>query len=315
MPLRQKLAPYRSDLALLSVVLIWGVNFAVLKATLEVMHPHVVNIFRFFVSVLVLGWLFGHHTQWNKDKLLAPIRNHPFAVISLGLLGYLLYQVFFIVGVANTTAGSAALLMAAAPLWTAMFAHVFGYERLHTAGWLGLSLTLLGTAVIVFGGTDEVAFGSDVFWGNMLMACAAILWGAYTAFSKPVSRRVHPLGIVFWGVVAAFPFLVGIGVPYAANFSWIDAALWVWLAIIFSGGLSTGIAFAIWNTAVKNVGPSQTAVYGNLVPVVALISGLLLLGEPIWLHQLLGGALIISGLFLTRWARRVRGEVPTPMDT
>lgn len=304
--LRQRLAPYRHDLALLTVVLIWGINFAVLKAALVEVHPHVLNIFRFAVSALVLGGLFARRVDYDVAAFLQPLRDQFYTIVGLGLLGYLFYQLFFILGVAHTTAGSAALIMAGAPLWTALFGHVFGFDRMVPAGWLGLGFTLVGTAVIVFGGTDEVAFGSDVFLGNALMVMAALLWGAYTAFNKPATQRADPIGLTFWGVMVAFPFLVAIGLPYAAAGEGLVISGWVWAAIIFSGGLSTGWAFAVWNTAVHKVGPSQTAIYGNLVPVVALLSGLLMLGEPIWPLQLAGGALIIGGLILTRWARHTR---------
>lgn len=310
--LHQRFAPYRHDVALLTVVLVWGINFVVLKAALAEVHPHVLNIFRFAVSIAVLGWLFARRVAYDMGAFVRPIRDRFYTILSLGLLGYLFYQLFFILGVAHTTAGSAALIMAGAPLWTALFGHVFGFDRMLPAGWLGLLLTLAGTAVIVFGGTDEVAFGSDVFLGNALMVVAALLWGAYTAFNKPATRRADPIGLTFWGVVVAFPFLVAIGMPYAMADQGLAMTGWVWAAIIFSGGLSTGWAFAVWNTAVHKVGPSQTAVYGNLVPVVALVSGLLVLGEPIWPLQLIGGALIVGGLILTRWARHARARGPSP---
>jgi len=313
------LTPYKNDIALVAVVLIWGVNFAVLKAALVELHPHVLNVLRFAISALVLGWLFAHRVEYDLQAFLQPMRKRLWTIVGLGLLGYLFYQLFFIIGVANTTAGSAALIMAGAPLWTALFGHVFGFDRMVMAGWLGLSLTLIGTAVIVFGGTDEVAFGSDVFLGNTLMVIAAMLWGAYTAFNKPATASADPIGLTFWSVIVAFPFLVAIGLPYAADGAWLTLEAWVWAAILFSGGLSTGIAFAIWNTAVRNVGPSQTAIYGNLVPVVALLSGYLMLGERVWPLQLVGGGLIIGGLVLTRWVRRrpdeaalIPGTEPVP---
>jgi drug/metabolite transporter (DMT)-like permease len=102
---------------------------------------------------------------------------------------------------------------------------------------------------------------------------------------------------------------VGIGVPYLDTVAWPAVDLWVWGAIIFSGGLSTGLAFAIWNTAVKNVGASNTAVYSNLVPFIALLGGALFLDEPVAWIQVVGGVLIIGGLFVMRQRRR------RPIDT
>src|SRR5690606_40284549 len=83
----------------------------------------------------------------------------------------------------------------------------------------------------------------------------------------------------------------------------------LWAAILFSGGLSTGLTIAIWNNAIDRVGASNTAVYGNLVPLIALGSSFWLLGEPVRLAQIVGGLMVIVGLLLMR---RARGTPPRP---
>ena len=296
---------YRNDLALLFVVLVWGVNFPVLKAALAVMHPHVINIFRFTVSAAVLGGIYAARADTWSTGFFAPLRTHLRQIVLLGLLGYVIYQVSFIVGVNHTTAGSAALIMAATPLWTAIISRIAGYERLGYLAWTGLGISLIGTALVVVAGTETEALSGSL-GGNLLMLLASVLWGAYTAMNKTVVHDVSPTGATFFGIVVALPFLIGIGVPYLDTVAWPEVGLWVWGAIIFSGGLSTGLAFAIWNTAVKNVGASNTAVYNNLVPFIALIGGALFLGEPVAWIQLIGGALIIGGLFVMRRDRQRR---------
>ncbi len=296
---------YRHDLALLFVVLVWGVNFPVLKAALAVMHPHVINIFRFMVSAVVLGGIYATRTDTWETGFFAPIRTHLREIVLLGVLGYVIYQVSFIVGVNHTTAGSAALIMAATPLWTAVISRIAGYERLGYLVWVGLLVSLVGTVLVVAAGAENAAL-SSALGGNLLMLLASVLWGAYTALNKMVVHDVSPTGATFFGIVVALPLLVGIGTPYLDTVAWPQVSIWVWGAIIFSGGLSTGLAFAIWNTAVKNVGASNTAVYNNLVPFVALIGGALFLDEPVSWIQLVGGVLIIGGLFIMRRDRQRR---------
>lgn len=297
----------RSDLALLFVVLVWGVNFPVLKAALAVMHPHVINIFRFAVSALVLGGIYATRPDTWSTGFFAPIRTHLREIVLLALLGYVIYQVCFIVGVNLTTAGSAALIMAASPLWTAAISRLAGYERLGYLAWAGLLISLVGTGLVVVAGAERAALSGSL-GGNLLMLLASVLWGAYTALSKTVVHAISPTGAAFFGIVVALPFLIGVGVPYLDTVAWPEVGVWVWGAIIFSGGLSTGLAFAIWNTAVKNVGASNTAVYNNLVPFIALIGGALFLNEPVAWAQLIGGALIIGGLVVMRHDRQRRVE-------
>lgn len=294
---------YQHDLALLFAVIVWGVNFPVLKTALTAMHPHVLNVFRFLVSAVALGALYAVRTDTWKNGFWAPLRTRAVQIVTLGLLGYVLYQISFIVGIDHTSAGNAALIMAASPLWTAVLSRLAGYERLSKLAWSGLALSLLGTGLVVAAGATDIELGGSLF-GNLLMLLASVLWGAYTAFNKAVVHDVSPTGATFFGILVALPFLIGIGLPYADTVQWDRVDVWVWSAIIFSGGLSTGLAVAIWNTAVKNVGASNTAVYGNLVPFVALIGGVLLLGEAITWAQIAGGVLIVGGLVVMRRSRR-----------
>jgi len=102
----------------------------------------------------------------------------------------------------------------------------------------------------------------------------------------------------------ALPILWTLGWSDLDQVNWAEVTPTVWAAIVFSGGFSTGIAYGLWNVAVQRVGPSATAIYNNLVPVVALASGVVLIGERVTLYQLLGGTLILGGLLLMRRARR-----------
>ncbi len=295
----------RAEAALLFVVLVWGVNFPVVKAVLEVMHPHVLNTFRFLVSACILGGLYAYRRARLGQPFWKPLRDHPFQIAALGLLGFLVYQLCFILGLDATTAGNAALIMATAPLWTAITGLVVGTEHLQPRSWFGLIVVLGGAMVVVLGGARSVHFGSETFVGNVIMLAAALAWGAYTALNKPALRFVSATGLTFLGLLFALPFLFAVGVPYYADVAWHHVTLLHWGAILFSGGLSTGIAIALWNNSVNSVGASETAVYGNLVPIVALISSLLLLGETITVSQVVGGMFVIGGVLVMRRARRI----------
>ena len=298
---------WKSDASLLLVVLIWGANFPILKVALEAMPIHVLNVFRFMVSLAVLGGMYTWSRRSVTTPFWGPFKAHALRIIGLGVLGYVLYQVCFVVGVNNTTAGSAALIMASAPMWTAIISRVAGTEHLGRFGWFGLVLSMTGTALVVLAASDTVALQAGTVFGNVVILIGAVLWGAYTALNKPVVHDISPVAATFFGILIALPLLAMIGAPYVSEVAWGEVDAWVWLAIVFSGGLSTGLAFVIWNTAVRNVGASNTAVYNNLVPFVALTGGVVFLDETINTWQIAGGALIIAGLLLVR---RYRATAP-----
>ena len=283
----------------MAVVLIWGLNFAIIKVPLEVAPPFVVNLLRFVVSLVVLGALHVSQTRKRGVSPLATFQIGRWRVVGIGLLGIAIYQVGFILGVDRVTAGMGALLIASSPMWTVLTGHLMGIDRLRPAGWAGIGLGLLGVGLVTLG-RPEARLGGDTS-GVVLMLLAAFAWGLYTTLARPVlDRGASPVGLTFWGIVISFPILVALAAPDIADTPWDRLGVWEWAAIVFSGGLSTGLAYGIWNAAVKAVGPSKTAAFSNLVPFVGLGAGAVLLGEPIRALQVVGGALIVAGVVVAR---------------
>ena len=289
-----------ADLLLLLVVLVWGMDFSVLKWALEAMHPHVANALRFVVSAGVLGTVYGLRCWWTGTSVLGPIRANWQVVIPLGLLGFGAHQAAFVVGLNHTTAGSAALIMATNPLWTAVLGWALGTERLGRGGWGGLLMALTGAGVVIAAGATGGAVGGGTLFGNGMMLVAALLWGSYTALAKQLVDRASILAMTFFGVLGALPVLLAVGAVYESTVAWGTVDGWAVGALLFSGGLAVGLMFVLWNQGVRRVGSSNTAVYYYLVPVVALVAGVVMLGEPITGFQVVGGGVIIGGLVLVR---------------
>lgn len=297
-------AAWHFDAALVVVVLIWGLNIPIIKVPLEAMHPFTVNLFRFCVSVVVLAGLWAAEARRRGVPFTGLARAMPGTVLRLGLFGHVGYQVLFILGVARTSAGSTALIIASSPVWTALIGHAAGIDRMRRVQWAGLLVSSAGVLLVVLLGAGEVDLTNEAFVGNVLLLVGSVLWALYTVFSRPVlARGAAPLGLAFYSVLAAFPVLAALGVSTVGTTAWAEVDGWTWAALVFSGGLSTGLAYYLWNIAVRHVGPSQTAAFSNLTPFVAILSAYVLLREPITLVQVAGGALIIGGLVVMRRGR------------
>ena len=294
---RARLAP---EVGLLAVVLVWGVNFAVIKVPLEVAPPFTVNLLRFGVSAAVLGALHLRQTRRRGLGLASTFAvGGRWAVVGLGLLGILIYQVGFIVGVDRVSAGTGALLIATSPAWTALTAHLLRLERLLWVGWAGFAASLGGVALVVVG-NPEAAFGGDGS-GFALMLAAAVAWGVYTTLARPLlDRGASPVGLTFWGIVVSAPGLLALAAPELGAVDWGAFGGAEVAALVFSGGLSTGLAYAIWNQSVKEAGASKTAAFSNLVPVVGVIAGVVLRGETVTALQAFGGLVIVLGVVVVR---------------
>lgn len=304
------LTKWRGELELLTVVLMWGLNFPIMKIVLVVLHPYVLNVLRILSAGLVLGYIYWVRSGRSVHVMLLPMHSHGWAIVRLGFVGWVCYQLTFILGLNMTSAGNAALIMASAPLWTALVALSTHVEKLKPLAWTGLIISIAGTAWVVLFGSTQLDFASNAMTGNLIILVAAMLWGSYTALTRPLVQHMSPTALTVLALGVAFPVLLAFALPVVGDVNWQAVLWWHWVLVFLSGSLSTGIAIVLWNRGVRTIGASHTAAFNNLVPFVALFSSWLILGDPASPGQILGGGLIVGGLVLMRRARAVPRTVP-----
>lgn len=295
--------PWPVEASLIFCVVIWGTNFVVLKAAIPFMNAQSLNLARLLAAFAVVAGVHVWHVRREGQGLLETFRFQTGRVVAVGLFGYTVYQVVFIVGLANTLAGSAALIMASAPIWTAILAVVLGHDRLRPLAWLGLVISLAGVTFIIVSG-QEVDLGGDVLFGNLIMLLAAMSWAGYTTLNRPLLRDIPAVSLTFYGLLVSIIPLILISWPYLDEVAWGEVTWLIWAVVAFSGAFSTGLTVILWNDAVRQIGPSRTAMYSYLVPVIALSTSVSFLGEHLMAGQVVGGAMVIAGLLTVRRAGR-----------
>ena len=282
-----------TDLLLLLMALIWGVNIAVVKYGTMHLAPLAYNGVRVAIAaVALLGIAAAMKKPW-------PRRSDVLALMLLGVLGNGLYQLLFIQGVAHTRAGNAALVLAATPAFVALIGWLRGVERIGRRGMVGIAISILGIGLVV-GGRAPIGAGASTVFGDLLVLGGCLCWAAFTVLLKPFMVRID--GVQVSGLTMAggsIPLLL-VSAPAIAATSWPAVNLRVWGAIIFSGLGALVIAYLCWYRGVRVLGPTRASMYGNLQPVVALLFAWVLLHEIPTVMQGLGAASIISGLLLTR---------------
>jgi drug/metabolite transporter (DMT)-like permease len=118
-----------------------------------------------------------------------PTRRDAVRLALLGVLGHGLYQLLFILGIDRSTAGTAALVMAAGPAFTGIVGRLLGVERPSTRAWAGIAFQLAGMAGVVYGSTTHTAGQADAtLLGPALILAAALAWACYAVLLKPFSR-------------------------------------------------------------------------------------------------------------------------------
>jgi drug/metabolite transporter (DMT)-like permease len=195
-----------------------------------------------------------------------------------------------------TTASETALIYAAVPIWGILLGLALGLERPSRWGIVGVCLAFLGVGVVVFGGLT----GRTSLLGDLLVVIATVCWGSYAVLSLPLLRRYSPL------IVAAYTMLFGgLGaLPFAlAGFvhaGWDEVSGGAWEAVAYSTLLVAAFGFWAWQRGVSQVGANRVLVYQYLITLVGVSAGVLLLGESLTVNKVLGGVVILLGVYLAR---------------
>jgi drug/metabolite transporter (DMT)-like permease len=288
----------KAEAGLLLMVVIWAVNFSVIKVGLTAFEPFTFNAFRFPLAAVLLSTAL---VAAGRTRL--PERGDLARIAGLGVVGHVGYQLFFILGMDRTRAGNASLLLTSAPVYTAFLSGVLGHERIPPRAWLGVLATVCGIALVIGSGPGGFSFGSATLTGDLLIMGASILWALYTVGARDMVRKYGSMAVTAWALWVGATLLFLIGVPDMLR---MDAAPpLAWGAVAYSGMLGIGLAHVLWYRGVRLIGNTRTAVFQNLVPILALAVAWAWLGEVPGLWQLVGAAVIIGGVTIAR--RAIRG--------
>jgi drug/metabolite transporter (DMT)-like permease len=283
---------------LLSVAVIWGVNFVVYKLVLAKVTPLTVVGVRFGLMsppLLLAAWLLRRHA-W-------PEREHWPRLLWAGVVIHAAQQLSFILAVAQTTATEASLLITTMPLWTALIAVGMGQERLTRLNAAGVLAGFVGVALVVLGGDALAsAHAPGRVLGDLMMVGSAALYGYFTVLMKPIVEEHGGLTAVAYAYALAAVVIVPVAARDLLATPWagLDAATWFYL-IGYISILSGAYGFGVWYAAVGRTSAARTAAYQYLVPVVAMASAALYLGERLHWPQAVGVAVTLVGLVMTRW--------------
>lgn len=283
-------------LALL-VILVWGFNFVAIKVGLIGLPPLLLCCARFFLtSIPAIFFIKKPNASWKM-------------IISYGLIMFALQFALLFMGMyAGVTPGLASLLLQVHVFFSTFLALLFFQEKLH--GWQ------VGGALLSFTGIGLIGFhlgGTITPIGFILVIAAAASWGAGNIISKKIGK-VNMVSLVIWGSLIAWPPLLLLSLlvegPSAitqslTHLNWSSGG-----SVLYITYLSTLFGFGVWSWLLHHYPVSTVAPFTLAVPVLAMVSSMLVLGEPLQPWKIYSGAMILGGLCINllgpRLFRRLR---------
>jgi drug/metabolite transporter (DMT)-like permease len=300
-PAGRQTRPY---LILSLIAALWGSYPVFAKIALAHFPPYVLVALRAslasaFLTVLLFRRGFDDFRALSWGDL------RTFAI--LGFTGIFVSTGGTYLGIAFTTASSAALLQAASPVMVAIGAWLYLGERLRRRQWAG---------VILSRGSWRAIVHLELLPGDFILLLSQAGWAVYTVYGKRV-LAVHSPAVA---TTAAYVLgsLMLLPVPFVtARFfpapDWASPIAWSVVAI---QGILGAIAHVWWYEGVHRVGASRAAIFMNLQPVVGVLLAWLMLGETIEPAEIVGGLAVVAGVGLTtRAGQRTAGAAPPRPST
>lgn len=283
------------ELLVLGVMVVWAANFIAVKVAIEAVPPVAFSFVRFGLVALCLLAL----ARRIEGALRIP-RRDLVPIMALGGLGFGLYQILWTTALTDTTAGTSSLLIATTPIFTMLLASVAGSDRLGRHRVAGAAISFVGVALVAAAG-DGLGVGGRLV-GELMTLGASLSWGIYLAFGSPFLRRHSPLLTTAWAMAGGSLVLAPLGIAQLATVDPASITPGIVGAFAFSALLAAAAANVIVFRAVRRLGPTRVANFQFLVPAIAVVLGALLLGERIFLGQVVGGAGIVAGILVARRA-------------
>jgi drug/metabolite transporter (DMT)-like permease len=294
--------PDRADGMLVLANVLWSLNYATTKYAFDRWNPLAFSGLRFTLAGLGMAAIVGIH-----ERGLGVARRDVPRVVLAGATGIFLNQLTFNYALDYTAAANVALILGAAPAFTAAMAVGLGHERVRPVHWVALGVSLSGVALVVQGGAGVEGFS---FKGDILAIGAALTWAAYSVMMRPLfgrysAMRLSTLMIIVGAVLMAPISIVQLG---QQDFGSLGALRWGSLA--YSTVFPLIVTNVLYFTALPRVGAARATLFMYLQPFLGALFAAILLGEQIGAVQIAGGAVIIGGVALGRTARAHRRREP-----
>jgi drug/metabolite transporter (DMT)-like permease len=289
----------RAWLLLAALVIVWGCHWTVAKIGLQTIPPFTYAMLRLLVAMAVLAAL-----MQGAGRLQRPARADVPIIVSYGLLAIAAGIGIMNLALPFVEAGRASILAYTLPLWVVPIVAVVSRSLPTRPEVTGLVLGLAGLFLLL----NPAA----IDWSSpqVLIGAALLLLGAMAGAAALVHVRAHrwqgtPFDVQIWQLlVAVVPMVILAAVLERDEWASVDWDLGTLLVILYSGALATAFAFWASQSIVRAIGPTTTSIGYLAVPVAGILTGVLVLGEPVGLLDVLGLLVTSAGIMVVLRAQR-----------
>jgi len=278
-----------------------GSSFVAMRFLVTETEPVTIAFLRNAGAALVLSPLaFALVRRWPSPRELLVIG-------AMGAVFFGFMQFLFANAMTFTTSGRAALTYMTTPFLTLALAALVRAERPTTLKVVGVAIASGGVALAL---GRSSAPSPDAWIGDLLILLGAVISAVYNVWSNRWLRLHDPLVVVVTGVVPGTVLLFFVAQAVGAPTITPQLSTVGWLAVGFIGLGGAAISYMLWLWALRYTTPTLVAVALPVNPLMALVWGAVLLGEPVTGAMVAGFSLVLLGIAIANWQRRRRSGAP-----
>ena len=296
----------RSNALLLITAVIWGFAFVAQRVGMEYLGPFTYNAARFTLgSLSLLPLLFISRDERPASENIIPRPSLKLVVFGGFAAGFMLFMGMSLqqVGLVYTTAGKAGFITSLYVVIVPILA-LFWKQPTNSGTWIGVSLAAIGLYFL------SVTEKFSIEFGDLLVFFCAFFWAGQVLIISWLSPRIQSVKLAFTQFVVCACLSLVVAVIFE-DISWTALTQAIW-PILYSGILSSGVAFTFQVIAQRHTHPAHASIIMSMEAVFAAIGGWLLLNEVLSMRGLLGCGLMLGGMLLSQlWASETRSRPPS----
>ncbi|MGZ9226338.1 MAG: DMT family transporter [Anaerolineales bacterium] len=296
---KTKLIPY---IEVFFAVVVWGASFIATKVALADISPITIVWLRFTMGVVILGFAVAIRRQFAL-----PNKTEWGYFALLGFLGITLHQWLQSNGLITSEASTTAWIVATTPVFMASLGWLVLKEGLGWVKVFGILLAFMGVLIVVSDGDiTSISIGKFGAPGDVLILISALNWAVFSTLSRRGLKSYPASLMMFYVMSLGWIFTSLLFIPSEGLSEIPRLTLNGWIGILFLGIFCSGLAYIAWYDALQALSAAQTGVFLYIEPLVAVVVAALVLAEPVTWASLLGGAVILMGVWLVNREQRQR---------
>ncbi len=276
------------------MIVLWSANFVIAKFAVMHIPPLLTGGLRMTLAALFIlpvyiweGWRIREH-RWSRADL-------P-ALLGIGMLGLAGNQVCFLVGIKRTSVAHGVIVFSLTPILVLLVASALKHERLTGRKIAGMAVAAAGVLALQVV-PDETR--QATLAGDALILAATLAFALFTVFGRPASARLGSITVNTFGYVACAAALAPVTLWEASRFDFAGVPASAWASLLYMALLPSVVCYLIYYHALSHMAASRVAALTYLEPFLATLLAAAWLGENVTYAVLAGGALVLTGVWIT----------------